>query len=117
MNKWLETSKNKRMLLLATAAAVLFLLFFQSDENSMSQLEKRISQALSQTEGAGSVQVSIYYEQTSAGIGAGTSKPTGALAICEGAGDIGVRLRLTEALRTLLGLDASQVMVLEMEGD
>ncbi len=40
---------------------------------------------------------------------------SGALAVAEGAANIGVRLRLTEALETLLSLPPGSVIVLEME--
>ena len=46
----------------------------------------------------------------------GVAKITGALAVARGAGSAAVRLRLTEALETLLGLSPGSVLVLEMEG-
>ena len=39
---------------------------------------------------------------------------TGALAVAEGAGQTAVRLRLTEALETLLSLPPGSALVLEM---
>ena len=44
-----------------------------------------------------------------------TAHNTGALAVARGAGSAAVRLRLTEALETLLGLSPGSVLVLEME--
>jgi len=121
VKKWLEwpqlriLDKKRMALVIVMLLALLFV--FRGEENSMTQMEKRIAQTLSQTAGAGRVQVSIYYDQTSSAFGGGGNVPLGALAVCEGAGDIAVRIRLTEALKTLLGLEASQVMVLEMEVD
>ena len=42
-------------------------------------------------------------------------RPVGAVAVAQGAGDIAVRLNLTQALMRLLDLDAQSVLVLTME--
>lgn len=64
--------------------------------------EARISRVLSAMEGAGQVELAVYYAE---------SVPCGAVVIAEGADSIAVQLRLTSAVSTLLGLDSSSVAV------
>lgn len=104
--------KDKRMLLVL--GAILCALVFLPSQENMTQEERRISHTLSQIAGAGRVRVTIYYSENSGAFGSGKSC-VGAVAVSEGAGDIGVRLRLTEAIKTLLGLEAEAVVVLKME--
>lgn len=99
---------------LAVLIACLCALIFLPQEAQMTQEEKRISATLSQIDGAGRVQVTLYYSESSTAFGGGKAC-VGALAVGEGAGDIAVRLRLQEALQTLLGLEAKDVVVLKME--
>ena len=54
-----------------------------------------------------SVSVTIYTED---------SQPCGAVVVASGAEDIAVRLRLQEAVTTLLGLDSSRVAVYPRKG-
>lgn len=81
----------------------------------MTAEEKRIAGALSQIQGAGQVRVTLYYAETGGAFAASQKQITGALAVARGAGSAAVRLRLTEALETLLGLSPGSVLVLEME--
>lgn len=104
--------QDKRLLLLVLA--LLCAASFFPAQQSMTQEERRLANTLSQIDGAGRVQVTIYYSESGSAFGGGKTC-TGVLAVCEGAGDIAVRLRLTEALETLLGLDGGQVAVLKME--
>lgn len=105
--------------------ALLFLTFAYSAESwngdkRMTQLETRISQALSQTEGAGNVRVVIRTvkpaQQSKAMTGYNTQDeiPCGAVAVVQGGSDPLVRLKLTNALCALLGLHASQVEIVGM---
>ena len=73
--------------------------------------EARLSQVLSAIEGAGNVEVAIYYEEID-----GASVPCGAVVVADGAGDVTVRLRLTRAVTTLLGISAGRVEVFQREG-
>ena len=89
----------------------------------MTQFEARISRTLSQTEGAGKVKVVIRtmkQSQQSKSLslyGSGAEEiPCGAVAAAEGANDPLVRMKLTQALCALLGLHASQVEVVSMNG-
>ncbi|MBQ4552597.1 MAG: hypothetical protein IJA59_06575 [Clostridia bacterium] len=104
--------QDKRVLLLLLA--LLCAASFLPAQEGMTQEEKRISRTLSQIDGAGRVQVTLFYTESGSAFGGGKTC-TGALAVCEGAGDIAVRLRLMQALETLLGLDSRQVAVLKME--
>ena len=58
-------------------------------------------------------QAAAYIRLFSTGTAA-SSQVTGALAVAEGAGQTAVRLRLTEALETLLSLPPGSALVLEM---
>lgn len=69
--------------------------------------EARLSRILSAMVGAGTVDVAIYYDDAA---------PCGAVVVADGARDAAVRIRLTGAVTTLLGLDASRVAVYEREG-
>ena len=80
----------------------------------MTAEEKRVARTLASVAGAGSVRVTIYYAENGGTFGGG-KQPVGALAVASGAGDVGVRLRLTQALETLLGLEHGSALVLEME--
>ncbi len=82
-----------------------------------SQEERRIAEVLSAITGAGKVEVALFYEKAQAdGFGgAEAQKPTGAVVVAQGAGDMAVRLSLIRAVRTLLGLPESAVDVFVME--
>ena len=69
--------------------------------------ESRISRVLSAIEGAGTVEVSVYYEE---------AVPCGALVVADGAGDVAVQLRLLSAVTKLLGIDQGRVAIYEREG-
>lgn len=99
--------------LLLTLAALLLL--GNGGEAGMTKEEQRLADTLSSVQGAGRVRVTLYYAESVAGFGSAKT-PVGALAVASGAGDIRVRLELTEALETLLGLAPGQALVLKMEG-
>lgn len=100
-------------LLAALGTAVLLCLALGATEGGAapSQQESRLAQVLSAMEGAGRVEVAIYYEGS-----AEEAVPCGAVIVADGAGDVGVQLRLTRAVTTLLGMDASRVEVFQREG-
>lgn len=107
-------------LLLIVAAVLLFAQSGMNNIRSMTQLEMRISQTLSHTAGAGKVSVVIrtakqtQQNQTITGYGTVEDVPCGAVAVAQGGDDPLVRLRLTNALCALLGLQASQIDVVGM---
>ena len=65
--------------------------------------------------GAGNVRVTLYYAPKDGAFSSAAQRPVGAVAVAQGAGDIAVRLNLTQALMRLLDLDAQSVLVLTME--
>ncbi len=78
--------------------------------------EKRIAQVLSAIAGAGQVEVALFYETEVAAFGGGgKARPIGAVVVAQGAEDMGVRLSLIRAMRTLLGLPETAVDVFVME--
>ena len=66
-------------------------------------------------DGAGKVEVALFYAQEAGAFGASASVPTGAVVVAEGAEDMAVRLKLIRAVRTLLSLPESAVDVFVME--
>ena len=114
---WLDGLKRRpaRFLLPAILLLAAFLLLGKPQSPTMTAEEKRIAGALSQIQGAGQVRVTLYYAETGSAFAASQKQITGALAVARGAGSAAVRLRLTEALETLLGLSPGSVLVLEME--
>lgn len=88
-----------------------------------SEMEARLGEVLSKMTGAGRVEVVIQYERTEPAQGgwlasqeqtAEAAPPAAVIVVAEGAGDVGVRLRLARAVQTLLRLDADAVEVFEM---
>ena len=89
-------------------------------------LEGRLADALSQLEGAGSVEVVIYQESRAtdasgatavfSALGASTqqyTQPSGVLVLAQGADDLRVRLEIARAVQALLGVPASNIEVLK----
>lgn len=91
----------------AIALCVVLALSVSAISGSSPDEETRIARVLSEIAGAGSVSVTIYTED---------SHPCGAVVVASGAEDIAVRLRLQEAVTTLLGLDSSRVAVYPRKG-
>jgi hypothetical protein len=77
----------------------------ESPEAASSAEEARISAILCAIDGAGETRIAVYYENDT---------PIGAVVVSEGANDIGVRLNLIRAVRTLLGLNQEAVEVFSM---
>ena len=95
----------------------------QTAQTHASEMEGRLGEVLSEMTGAGRVEVVIQYERTEPAQGgwlasqeqtAEAAPPAAVIVVAEGAGDVGVRLRLARAVQTLLRLDADAVEVFEM---
>ena len=101
--------KGGRPLLWLAAAALLaaVLLSLNTGEDAASREERRIAEVLEAMAGVGEAEVMLFY--------AG-DMPTGAVVVAQGAEDLGVRLSLIRAVRTLLGLPEAAVDVFAMEG-
>lgn len=107
--------------LLLAASLLLMLKNDSTPSRTATQLEARISETLSHIEGAGRVEVVIRtrtLSQTQNTGFAGSTKneevPCGAVAVAQGAENPVVRMKLTQALCALLGLQAADVDVLGM---
>lgn len=120
MRDWLtrlRAALSLRMLALLVAAILLLCggMLKGESRDAQTQLEERISRTLSQVAGAGKVQVVIQSQaiaQKQGGIyETAQERPSGAVAVAQGADDPLVRLELQEALCTLLGLPASAVSI------
>lgn len=109
--------KGRTALWLAAALAVGLLLCALASGGQggeATQEERRIAEVLSAIEGAGRVEVALFFGQSTGAFGT-SSSPTGAVVVAQGAGDMAVRLRLIRAARTLLGLPEAAVDVFVME--
>lgn len=69
--------------------------------------EARLAQVLSAMEGAGKVEVAVFYQDEKETI------PCGAVVVADGAKDVSVQLRLTRAIMTLMGLDNDQISIFQ----
>lgn len=98
--------KRDGWLLAAIGLCVVLCLLADKGSSQAPSEEEHISSVLSRVKGAGQVEVSVYYED---------AIPTGALIVADGAGDVAVRLRLTSALTSLLGLDEERIAVFERQ--
>lgn len=102
-----EYLKKDGWLLAALSLCVALCLLLGQSESASDPEEQRINRVLSAMEGAGEVEVAVYYED---------ALPCGAVVVAEGASSIAVQLRLANAVSTLLGLDPARVAVYPREG-
>lgn len=106
-----ERLRKDGWLLMALAASVLVCLLLGMTETSATQTQEegRLSRVLSAMSGAGQVEVAVFYQEESA-------VPCGAVVVAQGADDVAVRLQLSRAVCTLLGLEPAQVEVFKLGG-
>ncbi len=121
--QWLKDNKRVWWILCGAALIAVLLLANSTGKSGLgsggaSAEEKRIAEVLSSMAGVGQVEVALFYEAEAASAFGGNAKtrPTGAVVVAEGAEDLEVRLLLSRAVRTLLGLPESAVDVFVMEG-
>lgn len=107
MNRWTAYLKKDGWILAAMLFCVALCLLLGIQGSTDSTGEGRIRQVLSAIDGAGAVDVAVYYED---------SIPCGAVVVADGAGDVAVQLRLISAVTKLLGIDQGRVAVYEREG-
>ena len=107
MNRFSAYLKKDGWILAALIFCVMLCLLLSAQGEAASAEENRISRVLSAIDGAGEVEVAVYYEE---------SVPCGAVVVAEGAGDIAVQLRLLSAITTLLGINQDRVAIYEREG-
>lgn len=97
--------------LLAVSVLLCLLTNPSSTDASPTAEEARLAQVLSAMDGAGEVEVALYYGSSS-----NEAVPCGAVIVADGAGDVAVRLRLSRAVATLMGIDESRVEVFLRKG-
>lgn len=107
MNRLQAYLKKDGWILAALLFCVALCLMLGTSADEGSSEESRISRVLSAIQGAGTVEVAVYYEDT---------VPCGAVVVAEGAGDVAVQLRLLSAVTTLLGINQDRVAIYEREG-
>lgn len=107
MNRLQAYLKKDGWILAALLFCVALCLMLGADADEGSGEESRISRVLSAIQGAGTVEVAVYYEDT---------VPCGAVVVADGAGDVAVQLRLMSAVTTLLGVNQDRVAIYEREG-
>lgn len=102
--------KSGAVALLIVLACCVLLYFLPAREketaDTSTPLELRLESVVGNIEGAGRVRAMI--REDADGI-------AGVLVVCEGAGDLTVRLRVQTAVCTLLGVENSRISVVEME--
>lgn len=107
MNRWIAYLKKDGWLLAALLLCIGFCLLLGMQGSTATDAESRVSRVLSTIEGAGRVDVAVYYEE---------SVPCGAVVVAQGASDVAVQLRLISAVSTLLGIDQGRIAIYEREG-
>lgn len=80
-----------------------------SSSGASTDTERRLEKVLEKIIGAGEVQVMI--TQTPDG------ETLGVLVVAEGAGNISVKIEILRAVKTLLGVNADRIEIIEMRGD
>lgn len=107
MTRWTAYLKKDGWILAALLFCVAMCLMLGLQSEAASTEESRISRVLSAIDGAGTVEVAVYYEDT---------LPCSAVVVADGAGDVAVQLRLISAVTTLLGIQQDRVAIYEREG-
>jgi len=107
MTRWTAYLKKDGWILAALLFCVALCMMLGMQGETSSTEESRISRVLSAIDGAGTVEVAVYYEE---------SLPCGAVVVADGAGDVAVQLRLVSAVTTLLGIHQDRVAIYEREG-
>lgn len=105
MNRWINVLKRDGWIFAALLFCVALCLMLGT-QGSEPTGEARIRQVLSAIEGAGTVDVAVYYEE---------SIPCGAVIVADGADDVTVQLQLMSAVTRLLGIEHGRVAVYERE--
>ena len=107
MTRWTAYLKKDGWILAALLFCVAMCIMLGLQSEAASTEESRISRVLSAIDGAGTVEVAVYYEDT---------LPCSAVVVADGAGDVAVQLRLISAVTTLLGIQQDRVAIYEREG-
>lgn len=106
MSRFSAYLKKDGWILASLIFCVVLCLMLGSRDNIPATKEDRLRQVLSAIDGAGSVDIAVYYEE---------SVPCGAVVVAQGARDVAVQLRLVSAVTTLLGIHQERVAIYPME--
>ena len=98
--------------IIALAGVCLLLGGLEGAQQTCTAEEARLSRILSAMDGAGRVEVAVFYPTA---MNDEPVAPCGAVIVAEGAGDAGVQLRLSRAVSTLLGLDSAQIDIFRLK--
>lgn len=121
MERWERLRQDGGLVVMVALAIGLCLLLPREtgvQSGASSEEEARLAAVLSTMEGVGQVEVVIRWNETAATMAqSGSRSPLGVVVVAQGAENIGVRLRLTRAVMTLLDLppDAVEVFAMEQE--
>lgn len=107
MSRFSAYLKKDGWILASLIFSVALCLMLGSRDSIPATEEDRLRQVLSAIDGAGSVDIAVYYEE---------SVPCGAVVVAQGARDVAVQLRLVSAVTTLLGIHQERVAIYPMEG-
>jgi hypothetical protein len=97
------------LILVAALAVMLWARDNGADPGVSTALEQRMERALSAVDGAGEVSVMVTEGEDGAVIGV--------LIVAEGANDMAVRLALSDAAHTLLGVNSKNIEIARMRGN
>ena len=121
MERWERLRQDGGLVVMVALAIGLCLLLPREtgvQSGASSEEEARLAAVLSTMEGVGQVEVVIRWDETAATMAqSGSRSSLGVVVVAQGAENIGVRLRLTRAVMTLLDLppDAVEVFAMEQE--
>lgn len=118
-NAFLKHLKNKRelvwVLLLLVLAVTLIAVgsVGRSETEEDDSYETRVADICNSIDGVGRCRVMIYYGEPSSRYS--DKKVEGIVVVCDGAGSVDVRRRLTEALSSFFGIGSNRVIIERMQ--
>ena len=118
-NAFLKHLKNKRelvwVLLLLVLAVTLIAVgsVGRSEAEEDDSYEARVADICNSIDGVGRCRVMIYYGEPSSRYS--DKKVEGIVVVCDGAGSVDVRRRLTEALSSFFGIGSNRVIIERMQ--
>ena len=118
-NAFLKHLKNKRelvwVLLLLVLAVTLIAVgsVGKSETEEDDSYEARVADICNSIDGVGRCRVMIYYGEPSSRYS--DKKVEGIVVVCDGAGSVDVRRRLTEALSSFFGIGSNRVIIERMQ--
>ena len=115
--KYVKNKKETVWIILILLLAVIFIVSGSgennSDEAGDDSYETRVADICRSIDGVGASRVLIYYSEPSSRYG--EKKVEGIVVVCEGAGSLDVRRRLTEALSSFFGIGSNRVIIEKMK--